>query len=256
MKISHEVPLCLLEKSREFNDYDYALVHLFDQYPEYYEFYKESLRMGRVVYLDNSLFELGKSFDPDKFAYYVNELSKINADNLYYVVPDIWNEAQDSILSYQEFTHNYRSLPGHKIAVCQGYTDHQLRECFDFYKEAKADVIAVSFGSAAFGNCYTNTAESMNNRIEFVKSLDLTNIKLHLLGCALPQEVKAYKDINIFSIDTSNPIMHGIFHQTYRDTGMNYKLATRVVDVMDIPYKDVDLNSILYNVEMFRKFTI
>ena len=35
MKISHEVPFCLLEKSREFNDYDYCLPHLLDQNEEY-----------------------------------------------------------------------------------------------------------------------------------------------------------------------------------------------------------------------------
>ena len=34
--ISHEVPLSLLEMSRWFNDYDYALVHLFEDYPHYY----------------------------------------------------------------------------------------------------------------------------------------------------------------------------------------------------------------------------
>jgi len=31
MKISHEVPKCLLNNSREFNDYDYCLPHLLDE---------------------------------------------------------------------------------------------------------------------------------------------------------------------------------------------------------------------------------
>ena len=31
MLISHEVPKCLFERSLDFNDYDYALVHLFDK---------------------------------------------------------------------------------------------------------------------------------------------------------------------------------------------------------------------------------
>jgi hypothetical protein len=31
IKISHEVPFCLLEQSREFNDYDYCLPHLMDE---------------------------------------------------------------------------------------------------------------------------------------------------------------------------------------------------------------------------------
>ena len=35
MKVSHEVPLCLLEESLQFNDYDYCLPHLLDQHEEY-----------------------------------------------------------------------------------------------------------------------------------------------------------------------------------------------------------------------------
>jgi len=35
MKISHEVPLSLLEKSLMFNDYQYVLPHLIDKYNEY-----------------------------------------------------------------------------------------------------------------------------------------------------------------------------------------------------------------------------
>jgi hypothetical protein len=35
MKVSHEVPLCLLEESLQFNDMDYCLPHLLDQNEEY-----------------------------------------------------------------------------------------------------------------------------------------------------------------------------------------------------------------------------
>ena len=65
MLISHEVPKCLFEKSLDFNDYDYALVHLFDEDPEYLEFYKNSVKNGRHVLLDNSIFELGEAYDND-----------------------------------------------------------------------------------------------------------------------------------------------------------------------------------------------
>ena len=50
-----------MTESRSFNDYDYALVHLFETHPKYYEFFEESLLRGREVYLDNSLFELRES---------------------------------------------------------------------------------------------------------------------------------------------------------------------------------------------------
>ena len=55
IKISHEVPFCPLEKSREFNDYDYCLPHLMDENEEYRNFFYESKKMGRYIVMGNSL---------------------------------------------------------------------------------------------------------------------------------------------------------------------------------------------------------
>ncbi len=63
MLVSHETPVSFLETSRRYNDYDYALVHLFETNPEYYSFFKSSKTLGREVLLDNSIFELGEAFD-------------------------------------------------------------------------------------------------------------------------------------------------------------------------------------------------
>ena len=63
MYVSHESPISFLDESRKYNDYDYALVHLFETHPEYYQFFKDSINLGRQVLLDNSIFELGESFD-------------------------------------------------------------------------------------------------------------------------------------------------------------------------------------------------
>ena len=49
MMISHECPKALFQGSLDFNDYDYALVHLFDEDPEYLAFYKECVKQGRHV---------------------------------------------------------------------------------------------------------------------------------------------------------------------------------------------------------------
>ena len=45
MQISHEVPISLLKKSKDFNDYDYCLLHLLEkpEYKKYYEIIKERL---------------------------------------------------------------------------------------------------------------------------------------------------------------------------------------------------------------------
>ena len=83
MKISHETPISLLEYSTEFNDYDYALVHLFEEYTKYFDFFKKSISQGRTVILDNSIFELGKAFDSDRFAYWIQQLNPTE-----YIIPD------------------------------------------------------------------------------------------------------------------------------------------------------------------------
>ena len=55
VKISHEVPFCLLSKSLEFNDYDYCLPHLLDKDEEYRTFFYNVKSIGRYIVMDNSL---------------------------------------------------------------------------------------------------------------------------------------------------------------------------------------------------------
>jgi hypothetical protein len=58
MKISHEVPLCFLKESLKWNDYQYVLPHLIDQYPQYKTHmleYRE--KPGSFIICDNGLFE-------------------------------------------------------------------------------------------------------------------------------------------------------------------------------------------------------
>lgn len=92
IKISHESPLCLLEQSRQYNDYDYALVHLFEDHEQYYNFFTNSLKRNREIILDNSIFELGTSFDFDKFAEWVNILKPTQ-----YIIPDTFNDYEKTI---------------------------------------------------------------------------------------------------------------------------------------------------------------
>ena len=61
VKVSHEVPLFLLEKSLYFNDYDYCLPHLLDENETYRNFFIEAKKNGRYIIMDNSLHELGKA---------------------------------------------------------------------------------------------------------------------------------------------------------------------------------------------------
>ena len=141
IEVSHESPIAILEKSKEYNDYGYALVHLFEEYPEYYNFF-DDLRADTdiPVLLDNSIFELGKSFDSSKYAKWITKL-----DPNYYIVPDVLEDAADTIQTWKKFTREYTDITDAlRIGVVQGKNWNDLVRCYQ-YMSGEADYIAISF---------------------------------------------------------------------------------------------------------------
>lgn len=251
MLVSHEVPICLLEESRQFNDYDYALVHLFEDLPEYFDFYKQSLLLDRKVILDNSIFELGEAFDPDIFASYIEKLKPTE-----YIVPDSLENTEETIKNFDSFVSLYKDLPGNIIGVVQGKTFKELVECYSYMKD-RADKIAISFDYSY----YLSIAENyMEGRIRFFKKLLQYNIidinkPHHLLGCYLPQEFKNYTNFKwIESIDTSNPIVHGIKGIKYTERGLNFKEKIKLAELINIKKEELNFDLINYNIKIFRSF--
>lgn len=261
MYISHECPRCLLEESRLFNNFEYALVHLFSEDSEYLEFYKESLRMGRTVYLDNSIFEKEEMFDHDEFAYWVNELGSINPDNFYYIVPDELEECKNTIDSFKKWCLKYNNLPGKKIGVVQGKNLEELLECYFFMADC-ADRVAISFDYSYYNKQFPNAKNKwegwMLGRQEFIQYLvdnELDYVDVHLLGCGLPQEFKYYKDMSfIVSCDTSNPIVMGMLGHRYTENGLDFKESIKLVDLFEAELDNNQLDNIKHNIEVFKSF--
>lgn len=152
IEVSHESPLQFLDYSLTYNDYDYALVHLFEQYPDYYEFfYQNKLRNNRKVYLDNSIFELGESFDAEKYAEWINKLNPT-----YYIVPDTLENADETVEKFINFQHTHKpqacascsktssKVEPLQIGVVQGRDWYELTECYRFMSHM-ADMVAISF---------------------------------------------------------------------------------------------------------------
>lgn len=223
MKISHEVPICLLEESRVFNDYDYALVHLFEEYPKYYDFFKKSLGMGREVILDNSIFELGVAFDFEKYRQWIQKLNPT-----YYIVPDSLEDSRQTIQNAEkwfEFHHPGYS-PGNvakPIGVLQGKNYEELWWCLRRFRDLNIDRIAISFDYSFYQEIFPHPNKLVswcfgrvlliNKLIEYCQNIELEIPKLHLLGCSSLLEFSLYSDETysfIKSLDTSNPIVHGI----------------------------------------------
>ena len=273
----------MLDESRKYNDFDYALVHLFETHPEYYSFFKQSLLRGREVLLDNSIFELGHAFDPVKYANYVEELKPT-----YYIVPDVLEDSLATMASFHKFKLQYPDLPGLTIGVVQGKTYKELVECYK-YMSSRADYIAISFDYSWYetvGYYERNirpstvaTEEEQTLARELIKQdehrekLELLadgrckfinmliedgiwnhNKPHHLLGNSLPQEMKHYKGISsIRSVDTSNPVVAGIKGIRYiKDYGMMQKPSTLLADLIDHQVSEEERQDIIYNTQQYK----
>jgi hypothetical protein len=256
--VSHESPISILKNSLVYNDYDYALVHLFEKHSEYYNFFKHSLLNNRDVLLDNSIFELGKAFDSKKFAGYVDSLKPT-----YYIVPDVLEDAYETVNSYVKFVNEYKNLPGVKIGAVQGKTYDELVDCYRFMSE-NADYIAISFDFSYYiitGRGRNKLERWCNGRQQFINRLIQDgfwnwNKPHHLLGCSLAKEFRYYVDNNIYNIrscDTSNPVVAGIQGLRYNsDFGLNDKPTVKLADLIEHKVNDTEMDNIYYNTTMFK----
>ncbi len=219
MKIYHEAPKSIFGAVQNVTDGDYALVHLLEKDPEY----RELFRNGRDVILDNSIFELGESFKGETFAAWVRELKPS-----WYIVPDVLEDADATIEEFFKFINSYPDLPGKRIGVIQGKTISDCERCYRAL-EPHCDKIAFSFDFSWF--CDPDAADASkehamavgrNALLRHLEGAGVINVDKphHLLGCALPQELSRYRFVKwIDSVDTSNPVVHGLHGIRYQPGG-------------------------------------
>lgn len=258
IRIAHESPKSIFKEIQAVTDYDYALVHLFEEDPEYLKLFQDALANGREVILDNSIFELEEAFDAVKFAQWVQELRPT-----WYIVPDALEDVKKTIQQMTEWNYKYKNLPGKKIGVVQGKTYEQIKTCYGYMdKIANVDMIAISFDYSYYTDIIPHPNKYVSWMLGRVKLLgDLLRDGVineekphHLLGCGLPQEFAFYKDYKwIYSLDTSNPVVHGIKGVEYREDGLWSKESQKLFELIN--HNVEDTNTILYNINKFRWFT-
>ena len=259
MKIAHEAPLSIFDKVQAVTDYDYALVHLFEENEEYYNTFVKAKENGREVLLDNSIFELGTAFDGDVYAGWV---TKLKPD--WYIVPDVLDNANATIDSFDSFMLTYPDLPGQVIGVAQGSTYDELVACYRYMaNDSRVDKIALSFNHPFFqtmqpplGNKYYRMMRGRQKAIADMLRDGVidTSKPHHLLGCGLPQEFEEYKDHKwIDSMDTSNPVIHGMKGIRYNDYGLSNKESVKLFTLINENVVD-NWKEIEYNIKMFRTF--
>ena len=261
IRIAHESPKSIFNDVQKYTDYDYALVHLLEEDKEYLEQFKEAVKKGREVILDNSIFELEEAFDADKFAHWINELRPT-----WYIVPDALEDTKKTMSQMASWNMHYSDLVhGKKIGVVQGKTYKQIVACYEYMdKIADVDMIAISFDYSYYTDSIPHPNKYVSWMLGRVKLLgDLRRDGVinvlkphHLLGCGLPQEFAFYKNSDydwIYSLDTSNPVVHGIKGISYGSDGLWNKERQKLHELINSDIEDTNL--ILSNIQKFKWFT-
>jgi len=255
IKVSHEVPICLLEHSLKFNHYDYCLPHLLDQNEQYRKFFYKSKAEGRYIIMDNSLHELGKAYDKSRLLYWIDELQPDE-----FIVPDVWENKTQSVVSAREWAKIKLPKNVTKVAVVQGKSYEDVSTSYQTYKDLGYKKIAFSYGASYYNEVYPHINKDFGKamgRLWIISSLYKNKIitkkdRVHLLGTAMPFEFKFYKDYPfIESIDTSNPIMAALEGTKYTD-GQHPKPKLNMNEVQTWPIEKVDVDLVNYNVILFR----
>lgn len=254
MRVSHEIPIAYLEASLEFNQYDYLLPHLYDEYEGYREFFNTN--KDRYVIMDNSLHELGVPYSKGRMISIIEDI-KPNE----FIVPDAWEDAVTSMRQAKEWS--FIELPEgvEKVAVVQGKSLHDVIKCYQTYKFLGYKKIAFSYGASYYNDIFPHPnkdiGKALGRQLVISKMIDMGLIgnsdRIHLLGCSLPQEFLYYNDIKqIDTIDTSNPIMAAFDGDSYQNWGLNHKPKTKIDEVINSEFNSDIFNTIKHNTTFFK----
>ena len=171
-------------------------------------------------------------------------------------------DSSRTIRKYNDFVSKFEYLPGKSIGVAQGKTYEEFLDCYNYLVD-KVDKIAISFDYCFFNDWFpeepTKYHSYMKGRqeliVRMIESGEIVDSKPHhLLGCGLPQEFEMYQNMSfIDSVDTSNPVVHGIMDIRYEPEGLENKESVKLFTLIE---EDVleRLDVIKYNIKKFREF--
>lgn len=263
IKIAHESPIACFDTIQQFTDYDYALVHLFEEDEDYLEKFLDARDKGREIILDNSIFELGEAFDSERFAFWIDYLKPT-----WYIVPDALENVKKTCSNMAEWNFKYAdhlAAPSKKIGVVQGKTYSEIINCYDYMINiAKVDMVAISFDYSYYEQLVPHPNKYVSWMLGRVVLLGKMlrdgvinpDIPHHLLGCGLPQEFSFYKDYDwIYSLDTSNPVVHGLLGIEYKDQGLWDKASIKLFEMINMTPTEEQVKAAIGNIQRFRWFT-
>ena len=259
MKVSHELPLSLLQHGYKWNDYDYCLPNLLE-HEQYKEYFIQARKDGRFIILDNGLFEGVHYTNSELIAF--NNLIQPDI----FIVPDEWNDSATTLRNAKSWMNNYciKSFVldnTNLMAVCQGKDMGELLTTYQTLVDLGYKHIAFNHSSIAYTNFYPNHKPlfaQMYGRMELVRRLVETDtidksVYHHLLGASDWREFQAYTEFGwIKSVDTSSPIINGALGTKFSHDKPYTKPKEKLEDIMETDLAD-KIDIIKYNVELFRK---
>ena len=258
IKVSHELPNNMLHMSKEINDYEYCLPHLLDWSEDYKNHFIQAKKDGRYIVMDNSLHELGKAYAEDRLRHWIYVLEPNE-----FIVPDVWQDKTATLVNAKYWMNGYE-LPENttKVAVVQAKEYYEAIECYSILQMQGYKKIAFSYGADWYADEFPHPnplVGKMMGRIMVVSKMYKSGVisksdRVHLLGCALPQEFGYYADFPfIESIDTSNPIIHGLQGVKYNSLGLLTKSSTKI-DQIEEEITTERLYDINHNLSRFKHF--
>jgi hypothetical protein len=207
--------------------------------------------------MDNSLHELGKAYNSQRLLHWIEELEPNE-----FIVPDVWMQCGQTA-AQAKYWKQFKYPKKTKItAVIQGEDKNQAYLCANLLQNLGYEKLCVSYGATWYNEFFPHSNEDMGKalgRIRFVQGLlnlkHLKDVKFHLLGCSIPQEFGWYNNNpRIESIDTSNPIIHGLEGVKYSSNGLYTKSSTKIDKLGLIPLSQETLYNINHNLTQFKKF--
>lgn len=254
MKISHECPLDLLEESKNFNDYEYSLLHLM-HIPEYKEFYKRQAKL-RYQILDNSAFEyqfIDGGFDTQ---YFLDIIDEVRPSSI--IIPDIISDCEATIDEFRGFPFEDLNYEPEIIGVVQGKNEEELLKCAKFMHN-RADKLAIVFHSPAYQIDHSKSKDENNclGRYNIVQKIKkITNKPLHLLGCSLPKEFGMYKNGDVQTIDSAVPIQNAMVGILFDDIEKIDNKPNYLMHEENMLKQTKNKGEVYYNIQKFKEFIL
>ena len=157
----------------------------------------------------------------------------------------------------------YSDLPGKKIGVVQGKNYFDIVNCYKYLDGIGVDKIAISFDYTYYEDIIRHSNKYISWMLGRATLLSRllddgiinTNKPHHLLGCGLPQEFALYRSYDwIESLDTSNPIVHGLLGIRYEKSGLQNKESIKLIELLDSQVSREQLYNITHNITNFRSY--